>query len=94
MLLTAQNLPHIEQLSSISGFLSSRIFFAVSGSMEHSHCFSQSKFLLASAIASSISLACGICFAMSAACAAILDAIIPCFTSSTFGRAKCSAGVT
>ena len=26
--------------------------------------------------------------------AAILDAIIPCFTSSTFGSARCSAGVT
>ena len=46
MLRTAQNLPHMEQLSSCSG----RAVFrgwrcAVSGSMEHSHCFSQSKVL-------------------------------------------------
>lgn len=33
-------------------------------------------------------------FAMSAACAAILEAMIPCFTSSRFGSARCSAGVT
>ena len=93
MLLTAQNLPHIEQLSSFSGARLSRIVFAVSGSIEHSHCFSQSKLLLASAILSSIYLARGIFFAMSAACAAILDAMIPCFTSFKSGNARCSAGV-
>ena len=41
-----------------------------------------------------ISLAPGIPFAISAAWAAILEATIPCLTSSTFGRARCSAGVT
>lgn len=57
MLLTAQNFPHIEQLSSCSGALLSRMLFAVSASIAHSHCFSQSKVRLASAIASSVSLA-------------------------------------
>lgn len=46
------------------------------------------------AILSSISLACGIPLAISAAWAAILEAMIPCLTSSTFGSARCSAGVT
>ena len=52
------------------------------------------KDLLASAMASSRSLACGIFFAISAAWAAILEAMMPCFTSSTLGSARCSAGVT
>ena len=94
MLLTAQNLPHMEQLSSYSGALPSRIRFAVSGSMAHSHCFSQSKVRQASAMASSRSLAWGTFLAISAAWAAILEAIMPCLTSSTLGRARCSAGVT
>ena len=67
ILLTAQNLPHIEQVSSCSGARLSRIDLAVSGSIEHSHCFSQSKVRLASAIWSSISLAWGIFLAISAA---------------------------
>ena len=94
--LTAQNLPHILHVSlySSSGFLLSLISFAVSGSMAHANCASQSRTRLASAILSSISLAPGIPFAISAAWAAILDATIPCLTSSTFGRARCSAGVT
>ena len=37
MLLTAQNLPHMEHVSSCSGALESRMAFAVSGSIEHSH---------------------------------------------------------
>src|SRR5665647_3083183 len=57
ILLIAQNFPHMEQVSSCSGFLSARIDFAVSGSIAHSHCASQSSVLLASAILSSISLA-------------------------------------
>ena len=94
--LTAQNLPHILHVSlySSSGFLLSLISFAVSGSMAHANCASQSRTRLASAILSSISLAQGIPFAISAAWAAILEATIPCLTSSTFGRARCSAGVT
>lgn len=46
------------------------------------------------AILSSRSLAPGIPFAMSAAWAAIFAAMIPCFTSSRLGSARCSAGVT
>lgn len=42
-----RNLPHMEHLSSFSGALLSRIAFAVSGSIEHSHCFSQSNVRLA-----------------------------------------------
>ena len=67
---------------------------AVSGSRAQAYCASQSSFCLASAILSSMALAPGIPFAMSAAWAAILDAMMPCFTSSTFGSARCSAGVT
>ena len=37
MLRTAQNFPHIEQVSSCSGARLSRIAFAVSGSSAHSH---------------------------------------------------------
>ena len=96
MLLTAQNFPHILHASlwSSSGRRSSLIAFAVSGSSAQANCASQSSTRLASAILSSISLAPGIPFAISAAWAAIFDAMIPCFVSSTFGRARCSAGVT
>ena len=69
ILLTAQNFPHILQVSlwSSSGFLLSRIAFAVSGSRAHSNCASQSRTRRASAILSSMSLAPGIPLAISAA---------------------------
>ena len=57
MLRTAQNLPHIEQVSSCSGERSARIAFAVCGSSAHSHYASQSKARRGSPILSSISLA-------------------------------------
>ena len=57
MLRTAQNLPHMEQESSCSGVRLSRMALAVSGSMAHSYCFSQSKVRRASAMASSMSRA-------------------------------------
>ena len=41
-----------------------------------------------------MSRAWGMPLAMSAAWAAILEATMPCFTSSTLGSARCSAGVT
>lgn len=77
-----------------SGVQLSRMDLAASGSMEYTHRFSQSKVLLASAILSSRSRAWGIFLEMSAAWAAIREAIMPCFTSSILGRARCSAGVT
>ena len=53
--------------SSSSGLLLSRIALAFSGSSAHLNCSSQSRFLLASLMRSSISLAPWIPFAMSAA---------------------------
>ena len=69
ILRTAQNLPHILQVSewSSSGIRLSRIALAVAGSSAQAYCASQSRTRLASAILSSISLAPGIPFAMSAA---------------------------
>ena len=80
MLRTAQNLPHILHVSlwSSSGRRLSRIALAVSGSRAQAYCASQSSFWRASAILSSISLAPGIPLAMSAAWAAILEAMMPC----------------
>ena len=65
----AEKYLHILQVSlwSSSGFLLSRIAFAVSGSRAHSNCASQSRTRRASAILSSISLAPGIPLAISAA---------------------------
>ena len=96
MLRTAQNFPHMLQVSlwSSSGARLARTALAVSGSMASFHWASQSSFRRAYAMRSYCSRAWGMPLAISAAWAAILLAMIPCFTSSTFGNAKCSAGVT
>lgn len=96
MLRTAQNLPHILQASLCpsSGARLSRMRRAFSGSSATAYCASQSSFWRAYAMRSSRSRAFGMPFAMSAAWAAILKAIIPSFTSFSSGKAKCSAGVT
>ncbi len=62
------------------------------GSSAQANCASQSSTRRASPILSSMSRAWGMPLAMSAAWAAILEATMPCFTSSTLGRARCSAG--
>ena len=69
MLLTAQNLPHMLQVSlwSSSGILLARMDLAVSGSKAQAYWASQSSTRRASAILSSISRAPGIPLAISAA---------------------------
>ena len=70
------------------------LIFAFSGSKARSNWVFQSSFCLASAIWLSQSMAPFMPLAISAAWAAIFEAIMPSFTSSTFGRRRCSAGVT
>ena len=84
MFLTAQKLPHMEQVSSFSGLADSLYLLAFSGSIARSNISSQSSFFLAVLIFLSQSDAPGIPLAISAAWAAILAAIIPSFTSVSY----------
>src|SRR3990172_2851791 len=89
-----QNSPHIVQTSECCGRLDSRSLRAFSGLMESSICPFQSSALRRLDISRSHSIAPFTPFAMSAACAAILEAVTPSRTSSRYGRRRCSDGVT
>ena len=90
----AHILPHIEQVCSSSGGLLLKYALAFSSSRARENISSQSTRRRASLILLSQSLAPGTPLAMSAAWAAIREAMIPSLTSSLSGRRKCSAGVT
>ena len=86
--------PHMVQASVSSGALLFLTSLACSGSIAREYIFSQSRSLLALPIARSCSLALSGYFTISPTWAAILEVLTPVMTSSRFGRARCSAGVT
>src|SRR5208282_6858244 len=92
--LIAQNSPHMLQTSFSAGGAWLLQALTFSGFKLNDICPSQSRFFLKRAIFLSFSIAPGTPLAISAACAAIFDAISPSRTSSMSGSLMCSAGVT